>query len=349
MVVSVDRPSSETASLDGTTVAPNTTTIHAIVNPAAGSGRAGKRWPRFLNALERAGFAVSAHLTTGPGDATTIARQLAEDGATTILCVGGDGTTNEVVNGLVRDDLPVNPRTRLALVPCGTGRDLARSLGTNDIVSTIRAISGDPDASTVAIDVARVSYIDPRTGYLATRYCANVADTGIGAATAALINSSSKTLGGLVSYFTGAVRSIIAYSPWDVIVEADGERVYEGSAGMVVFANGRYFAGGMQVAPMASLCDGRLEMFVLEGVGKRQLLTSLLPRVYRGKHVGEPGVVHRTVSDASVRSDGRMLLEMDGEQVGGVPVTVDVVPRVLRIVVAPEVMARSGSCTNPDA
>ena len=349
MVVSVDLPSSDIASLDGDIVSPNTTTIHAIVNPAAGSGRAGKRWPRFLGELERAGFAVSVHLTTGPGDATGIARQLAEEGVETIMCVGGDGTTNEIVNGLVRDDLPVNPRTRLALVPCGTGRDLARSLGTNDIASTIRAVSGDPNASTVSIDVARVSYIDPRTGYLATRYCANVADTGIGAATAALINSSSKAMGGLVSYLIGAVRSIVAYSPWEVIVEADGDQVYDGGAGMVVFANGRYFAGGMQVAPMASLCDGRLEMFVLEGVGKRQLLTSLLPRVYRGKHVGEPGVVHRTVACASVRSEGRMLLEMDGEQVGGVPVTVDVVPRVLRVVVTPEVMARSGSCTNTES
>lgn len=347
MVVSVDRTVTREQLPGVPGAGSNLSTLHVIVNPSAGNGRAGKRWPGFAEKLRRAGHDIEPHMTSGPGDATAIARQMAEAGASTILCVGGDGTMNEVVNGLVTDDRPVNPLTRLALIPCGTGRDLARSLGTNDVAATIRALAAPTDEATIAIDLARVSYIDSRTGYLSSRYCANVADTGIGAATAALINASSKAMGGLASYLTGAVRSIVSYTPWEISVEADGELVYEGHAGMVVFANGQFFAGGMHVAPMASLNDGKLEMFVLEGVGKRQLLTSLLPRVYRGKHVGEPGVIHRSVAHASVRSEGRMLLEMDGEQVGGVPVSVDLVPNVLRVVGLPEVMTRWNSCANP--
>lgn len=331
----------EHASASTGTATTDSTLLHAIVNPAAGSGRAGKRWPGYARALSTAGFTLQAHITTGPGDATVIARQLAEQGAETILCVGGDGTTNEVVNGLVANDLPVNPHTRLALIPCGTGKDFARTIGTRSVEATIQALQS---GSTALADVGRIQYLDNRTGHLETRYFANVADTGIGAATAARINASSKALGGLVSYLKGAVHSIVVYQPWDVTVEVDGAPLYAGDAGMVVFANGRYFAGGMLVAPEASLCDGLLDIFVLEGVGKRALLTSLLPRVYRGKHVGRPGVRHIRGSTATVRSTADMLVELDGEQVGVAPITVSVARQALHIVGTADALARSGNC-----
>jgi diacylglycerol kinase (ATP) len=194
------------------------------------------------------------------------------------------------------------------------------------------------------IDVGRISFLDARTGYLETRFFANVADTGIGAAVAERINASSKRFGGLVTYASGAVQAIVAFSPWDAAVEVDGKTVHAGDAGMVVFANGRYFAGGMLVAPEASLCDGQLDIFVLEGVRRRALLTSLLPRVYRGRHVGQPGVVHLRGARATVRSAAGMLVEMDGEQVGRTPITVESVPRVLRVVGDASALERAGGC-----
>jgi len=315
--------------------------LHAIVNPAAGNGRAGKRWPGYARALAAAGFSVQTQVTTSAGEATIMARQFAQQDVETILCVGGDGTANEVVNGLIANDLPVNPRTRLALIPCGTGKDLARTLGTRTIEQTIQALRDD---SSALIDVGRIQYIDSRTRHLESRYFANVADTGIGAATAARINSSSKALGGLASYLKGAVHSIVVFSPWGVDVEVDGQPLYVGDAGMVVFANGRFFAGGMLVAPDASVCDGLLDIFVLEGVGKRELLTSLLPRVYRGRHVGRPGVRHIRGASATVRSSVDMLIEMDGEQVGMAPITVDVVREALHVVASPGALARAGGC-----
>lgn len=315
--------------------------VHLIVNPAAGNGRAGKRWRGYARELERHGYRADAHLTSGPGDATRLARELAASGAEIILCVGGDGTANEVVNGLIVEDEPVNPATCLGLIPCGTGKDLGRSIGSRTIDAALQALA---EGSTAIIDVGRMRYIDTHTGYLKSRYFANVADTGIGAATAERINASSKRFGGLVSYMTGAVRSIASFEPWDTIVEVDGQPIYSGMAGMVVFANGQYFAGGMHVAPEASLCDGMLDIFVLEGVGRRALLTSLLPRVYRGKHVGQPGVTALQGRTASVRSTSQMLLEMDGEQVGQAPVEVTVVPRVLTVIGLAETLAGAGGC-----
>lgn len=318
--------------------------LHLIVNPVAGNGRAGKRWRAFAAHLEAQGFATTPHLTTGPGHATELARQLAASDAGTIVCVGGDGTLNEVVNGLLHDDRPVNPATRLAVIPCGTGKDMGRTLGTRDVEQTARALA---EGTVALIDVGRLRYVDARTGHLETRYFANVADTGIGAATAQRINATSKRFGGLVSYLTGAVQSIAAFQPWDATVEVDGRPAYTGSVGMVVVANARYFGGGMLVAPDASLCDGLLDVFILEGVGKRALLTSLLPRVYRGKHVGRDGVRHQLAASVTVRSEAGMLLEMDGEQLGSTPVSVTVVPRVLTVVARSAALARAGSCTGP--
>jgi diacylglycerol kinase (ATP) len=316
--------------------------LHVIINPAAGSGRAGKRWPEFEAEIARHGYDVQPNFTSGPDDATRLARQLALGGARTIVCVGGDGTANEIINGMIDDGQPVNRATRLALIPCGTGKDLGRTLGTRDVESMLRALA---DGATALMDVGRVTYQDALTGETVSRLFANVADAGLGAATAERINRSSKALGGFVSYFSGAVRSIVAFKPWEIAVEVDGAPIYDGSAGMVVFANGRYFAGGMKIAPEASICDGLLDIFVLEGVGKRTLLTSLLPRVYRGRHVGQPGVVHLRGSKATVTCATGMLLEVDGEQVGRTPVTVDVVPGALRVVGAVDALSVVSSCT----
>lgn len=321
-----------------------TSTLHVVVNPMAGNGRAGRRWPGFASQLRAAGYDFKAYLTTGPGDATDIARRLARRDVPTLVCVGGDGTMNEIVNGLIENDRPVSDITRLLLVPCGTGRDLGRSLGICGIDDTIAALRAECVAT---IDVGRLQYLDTRTGQLSTRYFANVADAGLGGATALRINRTSKRLGGLASYMSAAVQSIATFKPVDVVVAADGQDFFAGPANMVVFANGAHFAGGMHVAPMASLCDGRLDVFVLEDVGKRALITDIMPRVYRGGHVGRRGVRHVTASSASVRSEDAMLLEMDGEQIGQTPIAVDAVSGVLRVLGLPDALRLVGACADP--
>lgn len=318
-------------------------TLHVIVNPVAGNGRAGKRWPEFNNALAAHGFETVAHFTTRPGEATTIARRLAEDGAGTIVNVGGDGTLNEIVNGLLVDDRPVNPQTRLALIPAGTGKDFCRALGVASLEQALHAIDADVTAT---IDVGRIRYIDQRTGQPAQRYFVNCADGGLGAEAAARINASTKMFGAVGTYLTGAVRAIIAFSFRDATFTVDGVEVFNGRSGMVVFANGPTFAGGMRVAPAASLCDGKLDIFVLQDVGKRALLFSLLPRVYRGKHIGRPGVLHVRGTSATATSPVEMLVEADGEHVGRAPLEVGIIPSVLRVIGSAPALARVGGCTN---
>lgn len=317
--------------------------LHVIVNPTAGNGRAGKTWPEINNALAAHGFETLAHFTTRPGEATEIARRLANNGAGTIVAVGGDGTLNEVVNGLMEHGLPVNPEIRLALMPAGTGKDFCRTLGVQTIEKALHAIDSDV---TARIDVGRIRFVEQRSGDTIERYFVNCADAGLGAEAAAKINASTKRFGAITTYLTGAVRAIAAFSFRDATFTVDGQEIFSGSSGMAVFANGSTFGGGMRVAPDASLCDGLLEIFVLQDVGKRALLTSLLPRVYGGKHVGRPGVLYMQGKTASVSSSVEMLLEVDGEQIGRAPLEVDLIPGALRVIGNEQALAKVGGCTN---
>jgi YegS/Rv2252/BmrU family lipid kinase len=303
--------------------------LHAIVNPAAGNGRGTRHWPKVAHALVEAGIAFDTYFTHGPGDATRMAKGLAEQGVGTILAVGGDGTVNEIINGMLTGEGPISPATRLAIVPCGTGKDLARTLGTRTVEALIAAIDA---GETARIDVGRIEYI-AAGGEPEARYFANVADMGLGAETAERINRSSKALGGLITYMKGAVQTIASFEARPARVTVDGVEIYDGNAHMVIFANGRFFAGGMRIAPLASIQDGEFDIFVLEDVGKPALLGSLLPRVYFGRHVEANGVIHLRGRAAQVESES-MLVEMDGEQPGRAPASIQIAHQCLNVLVA---------------
>lgn len=315
--------------------------LHVIVNPASGNGRARKRWQRISATLMQHGLHHDVTFTSGPNDATRIARELALAGTRTIVAVGGDGTVNEILNGMIENDIPVNSNTRLLVLPCGTGKDLGRTLGTGKVETAIHALKQD---RTAHIDLGRITY-QTSDGETSTRYFANVADLGLGASVAERISHSSKALGGLVTYLVAAVRTIVKYKPAEIRVDAQGETIFHDAANMVVLANGQYFAGGMKVAPTASICDGLLEMYILADVGRRALLTSLLPRVYRGKHVGREGVLHVRAASVEIHSASGMLLEMDGEPLGMAPIRVEVVPRVLPAVITSEARDGMAGCS----
>ncbi len=268
------------------------------------------------------------HFTTGPGDATAIARDLAKRAVDTVVVAGGDGTVNETVNGLVADDRTVSPDTRMAIIPCGTGRDLGRSFGMKNIDYAIRSLELN---AWTTIDIGKASFHEMDTGYPVSRYFINVGDVGIGAETANRINNTSKRFGGFTSYLYGALASIADFQPQELRLDLDGEQVFEGAANMVLFANGRFHAGGMLVAPEASFHDGMLDIFILEDVGKLKMVTSLLPRVYLGKHVGQTGIQHFKGKVLRVSSPDRLRIEMDGEQPGVVPAEIRIVANCLKV------------------
>lgn len=300
--------------------------FHAIVNPASGNGRTGRRWPELARRIRGLGLSLHERCTTGPGDATRITRELLAAGAREIVAVGGDGTVNEIANGFFDETNAAAPGAVLSIIPCGTGRDLSRSLGIRTVEDAAVLLA---NGKACAIDVGRVTFRDGDE--MRSRYFVNIADVGLGAETAALINRSSKVLGGMMAYLIGATRTILAFHGHHVTVDIDGIRVHDGRAGMVVLANGRYHAGGMFLAPAASLVDGQFEILVLHDVPKPMLLGSLLPRVYSGKHIGHPAVSCWRGRCVEVRSEATLLFEADGEQLGTTDLSAVIVPAALAI------------------
>ncbi len=285
--------------------------LHAIVNPVSGGGRVRKIWPALAERMRAAGLRLHQHETSCVGDATRIARKIVKEGVREIVVVGGDGTLNEVVNGIIEEDEVASADVVLSIIPCGTGRDFARTLGIHGPEHAVNVVA---TGEVSAVDIGSITFTQPDG--VSTRYFVNVADVGLGAETAAWMNQSSKRLGGFLGYLVAATRTILVFAGRPARVTIDGVMVHDGPVGMIVLANGRYFAGGMQIAPTASITDGKFDIFVLDDVPKRTLLLSLLPKVYRGKHVGHPAVHFYQGADVEIESPESLPFEVDGEQPG---------------------------------
>ena len=303
-----------------------------IVNPAAGDGRAGRQWPGLSRRLAAAGCAHSAIHTSRPGEATGLCRALLHSGRDYVVAAGGDGTLNEVLNGFfdaVENDRPINPEARLGVLPLGTGSDFGRTFGMHAQDDAIRALAA---GTWRLVDAGRVD-LEPPEGRTSRRYFLNVADLGLGAETAYRVNRAPKRLGAFAAYLLGAVRTIAAHRPRLVSLQIDDAALIEEMMGIVVVANNRFFGGGMRVAPHAEPDDGYLDVLWLAGTSRGRLLVDLLPKLYRGTHLGHPAVRLRRASTVRVTCRDRLLLETDGEQIGAAPVTFRIVPGAIRVVV----------------
>jgi diacylglycerol kinase (ATP) len=300
--------------------------LHVIVNPMSGNGGTRRAWPTIDRRLKRLGFDVDFRMTESSGDGARLGREAIEAGVDEVAIVGGDGTVNEVVNGLFTASHGKPLDVILSVLPSGTGRDFSRSIGLRRFNHALETLG---DGEVHPIDVGRVDYQDAY-GERA-RYFVNAGDVGLGAETAALLNRSSKILGGKISYFLGAARSIFNFKGRPARIEADGEIIHDGPLAMTCFANGRYHAGGMLMAPDASMSDGRLDLLVLTDAPKYTLLGSVLPRVYVGKHIDHPAVTHRLASEIRVTAEEPLLFEVDGEQPGTTDIRVTVLPGSLRV------------------
>jgi YegS/Rv2252/BmrU family lipid kinase len=302
-----------------------------IVNPAAGSGRAGRAWSRISQQLTQAGRSHVTHWTRRRGDATLLCRDALLEGATTIVAAGGDGTMNEVLNGFWDEDGRPrlgSPDTRLGILPLGTGADFARSLG---IGRGARAIPALVAGATIAVDIGRVDFQTTR-GEQTHRYFANVADLGLGAKTALLVQLGPRRLGAVATYLMGAIRAVLAYRPQEISITLDQGDARRIETGLIVVANARYFGGGMPVAPPAQLDDGLLDVLQLAPASKRRLLLDELPKLYRGTHLRHPAVEHARAKRITIESATSFPLEVDGEPVGTAPASFTVLPRALHVI-----------------
>lgn len=297
-----------------------------IVNPEAANGAVGKNWPRIRDFLQAEGARFDAALTEKPGHATQLARQALDDGYRTIVAVGGDGTVNEVINGLVVEG-SVDPEATLGIIPWGTGADFTRMLGIpRDYMEACRhLLRSEPQP----VDLGRITCL--REGQEVERYFINAAGLGFDGEVAEIVNRFPKVLGGTITYLTCLLIGLVTYRNKNIELSFDGQPV-RGRVNSVVVCNGRYFGGGMFIAPGAALDDGLFYVVILGNLNKLEVVVNL-PRIYKGTHLTHPKVSHFSAKEIHIEARERMFLQAEGELIGEAPATFRVIPRALKVLV----------------
>ena len=293
-----------------------------LVNPASANGSTGRRWPELARRAAAAGLRGDALLSERQGHLGELAREAALDGATLLVVVGGDGSVNEVANGLAGLSEP----PELAIIPRGTGWDFVRTFGIPRGVEEAAAIALDGDVREV--DAGRVSY-RAWDGTEASAVFVNVASAGMSGAIAQRANETTKALGGKASYLLATFAVFARWAATDLVVTVDDE-VRSGRMFDVIVANGRFFGGGMQMCPDAIPDDGLFDVLTIGDVTKGDLMRTM-PRIYRGTHLPHPKAELLRGSTVTVTSDGPVPVEIDGEQPGTTPVRFELLPRALRL------------------
>lgn len=289
-------------------------------------GKLKKRWPQLEACLRAEGFPFQASFTERHGHATELARASVQDGFDLIVAVGGDGTVNEVVNGLMADGRAINPDAALGIIPSGTGSDFCRSVGiARDMLAAARQLANAQ--GTRKIDIGEMTCgADGRTG---SRYFANVAGIGFDAETVERLERKGKRGGGTLPYLSALVTTIFRYQNKDVVMHLDSRAVSE-RVNDVMVCNGRYLAGGMFVAPHASQDDGLFDVIVLGDLNAFEVLVNT-PKVYNGTHLTVPKVSEYRAKSVTVVPKQPMWIEADGEFVGEGPVTFTMHPAALNL------------------
>jgi len=289
-----------------------------VVNPASGGGRTERLWRDLRDDLQTIGLDFDWAATTRRGHAIELARAAAEAGASLVVAVGGDGTLNEVVNGVTRED-GVGPTVSAVLT--GRGRDASRNFGLSlDTRIAARALVHGVDTR---FDLIRAAFADGTPRYVVT-----AAGSGFDAAVArrAVVGGRQGTL----PYVSAILKTMASHATVPTEIEVDGVVAWTGRLSTAVVANGAYYGGGMKIAPSADPADGHLDLVVLGDLGRLEFLR-WLPRVYSGGHLANRKVVTRRARRVTIRPASPLPVHADGEPTGETPVTFDLCPGALRL------------------
>ena len=300
-----------------------------IVNPQAGNGRTEKIWPNIESALEKSIGSFEVLQTTCRGDATDLSRRILKEDAARIVAVGGDGHLNEVLNGFIENDLPVNAESRLSFVMTGTGCDFQRSLGISG--KWQNAVAELKDAKVQKIDVGKVTYTAAdKTQKI--RYFDNIASFGLsGAVDHCLEHSRLRNyLGGSPLFLWATIKTVFTHPNQSIRFRIDDGPEEGICSRLGLLANGRYFGGAMHAAPEAELDDGLLDLLMLKEISVAKFLWHL-PKIYKGTHLKIPEIFFQKVRKFTAESSEQVILDIDGESPGYLAATFEVLPKILNL------------------
>lgn len=277
-----------------------TTPVSLFLNPTAGRGRAGRRMSRIKELFEQAGVSIDVHASRGVGDLEEQVYAEVVNGAEKILVAGGDGSIHEAVNGIMR----APRRSRLGVLPTGTGNDFAKACDIPlawEHATQLLAERLSSNAILRRIDIGRMN----------DRFFANGAGIGFDAKVTRVARSYRWPVGDLV-YLLAIFRCMVdGIATPDLTIETDDLR-WSGPITLANISNGPWIGGMFHIAPMADNSDGQLELLIADPVSRLRI-TSLLPKLIRGDHLGEREITHVSVRRVRIQSSAPVPSHLDGE------------------------------------
>ncbi len=305
-----------------------------VVNPHSGNGRTKREWRAIERELSKIYPHMSVAFTHMRREATQLVRNALREGHHEIVAVGGDGTINEAVNGFFDINGQISPDAVFSYVTSGTGGDFRKSFGLESGADA--AIAHLKTAPVRAIDVGRLSCLT-KTGEPQIRYFANIASFGMSGMVVDSVNRAriAKLFGGKFAFAFHSAVDLLTYRNRVVRIMIDGEYDEIAPISTVAIANGRFFGGGMQVAPSATVDDGLFDIVILGTAPKGQAMADM-KLLYTGEHIEKPYVRvwrgRKVVAVPVAETRGKpVLIETDGESAGRLPATFEILPKALNL------------------
>jgi diacylglycerol kinase (ATP) len=292
--------------------------VAVVVNPTSGRGRAARYLPQVRELLASVPGGLDVAVSEGPDHAPKLARDAAEGGAEIVVAMGGDGMVGMVGTALI------GTPAALGLIPTGTGNDFAVALGYRRR-KPLDGVQALLRPSFLEIDAARIKW------QAGERLFLNVAGTGFDSEVNDAANRMKTRVQGTAKYVAAVVKTLPGFRAGRFEVTIDGEhRTLPGM--MIAVGNGVSYGGGMKVTPKASFTDGLLDLTVIGTLPKAQFLWHF-PKVFRGTHLKLPMVTSMRGRHIEITADREFEVYADGERVGPLPATFEVIPKALRVVV----------------
>ena len=293
--------------------------VVVVANPTAGRGKAGRLIGKADAILHALRVEHEVRVSESAGDFETTARRAAEEGAEIVAVLGGDGTVSLGANALL------GTGAALAVLPAGTGDDFAKVIGAGKFDAAVRLLV---NPKIVQIDVVSL------VAGVERRHFVNIAGAGFDSEVNETANAMTVNLGGTGTYVAAVIKTLSRFSPAHYELTIDGEPLSV-DAMLTVVGSGRQFGGGMKVLPGAYVNDGLLDVCIVEALGKAAFLRAF-PRVFTGSHGSHPKVRMLRASAVTVEANRKVQVYADGERVGPLPATFEVLPGALPVVVGPD-------------
>ncbi len=299
-----------------------------IVNPNAGIKKGTKDWPGILRLLRNEQVDFEFRTTKSRGHAIEITKESISSGYRYICVVGGDGTLNEVLNGIMNQTIVPTTEITLGMIPVGTGNDWCRMFDVP--FDYLKAIHVLERKKTFLQDAGKVTYYHNEEKVM--RYFMNVAGMGYDA----LVNKKTNLLkekgkGGPLIYLYFVFASLFQFKFIDAVIEVDGKVMFKGEIFSMNVGICQYNGGGMIQVPYAIADDGMMDLTLIKKTGKWKVVR-YAHKLFDGTLVNLPIVATFRGENIRIRSTGKVFLETDGESLGHTPFTFEILPRCIRIV-----------------